>query len=57
MSAYVPTALRRLVRDRFADRCAYCRTAEHLTATHFEIEHITPRADGGETVFENLCLS
>ena len=57
MSAYVPAALRRLVRERFANRCAYCRTAEHLTATHFEIEHIEPRAAGGETVFANLCLA
>ena len=23
----------------------------------FEIEHITPRSAGGETAFENLCLS
>lgn len=57
MSAYVPAALKRLVRERFSDRCAYCRTAEHLTATHFEIEHIEPLAAGGETVFENLCLA
>jgi hypothetical protein len=57
MSAYVPNALRRRVCDRFADRCAYCQTDERLTATHFEIEHINPRAAGGETAFENLCLS
>jgi hypothetical protein len=57
MSAYVPAALKRLVRERFGNRCAYCRTAEDLTATHFEIEHIAPRATGGETVIENLCLS
>src|SRR5258708_26902771 len=57
MSGYVPTALKRRVRDWFADRCAYCQTDERLTATHFEIEHIVPRATGGETAFENLCLS
>jgi hypothetical protein len=57
MSVYVPAALKRLVRERFGDRCAYCRTAEHLTATQFEIEHIEPRAAGGETVFANLCLA
>jgi hypothetical protein len=57
MSAYVSSALKRLVRERFANRCAYCRTAEDLTATHFEIEHIEPRAAGGETVFANLCLA
>lgn len=57
MSAYVPAVLKRLVRERFADRCAYCRTAEHLTATQFEIEHIDPRAAGGETELANLCLA
>ena len=57
MSAYVPAALRRQVRERFANRCAYCRSAEELTATHFEIEHINPRSTGGESVIENLCLA
>jgi hypothetical protein len=57
MSVYVPAALKRLVRERFANRCAYCRTAEDLTATQFEIEHIVPSAAGGETVFANLCLA
>ncbi len=57
MSVYVAAALKRLVRERFGNRCAYCRTAEDLTATHFEIEHISPRSAGGETVIANLCLS
>lgn len=57
MSAYVPAALKRHVRERFANRCAYFRTAEDLTATQFEIEHIDPRAAGGETAFANLCLA
>lgn len=57
MSAYISIELQRQIRSRFADCCAYCRTAEALTATTFEFEHITPRSAGGETVFENLCLS
>lgn len=57
MSAYIPVDVERRVRERFANCCAYCRTAEHLTATVFEFEHIRPRAAGGETTFENLCLS
>ncbi len=57
MSAYVASDLRRLVRDHFDDRCAYCQTAEHLTATQFEIEHVLPRAAGGDTTFDNLCLA
>lgn len=57
MSVYVPLSLQRLVRERFRDCCAYCKTAERLTATAFELEHIRPRSLGGETAFGNLCLS
>lgn len=57
MSAYVPAELRRRVRTHFSDACAYCHTSESLTVTIFEIEHILPRAAGGETAFENLCLA
>ena len=57
MSTDVPAALRRRIRARFVDRCAYCRTAEALMVAIFEIEHIIPRSTGGETVFDNLCLA
>ncbi len=57
MSAYISVELQRKIRDRFADCCAYCLTAESLTATTFEFEHIIPRSAGGETSLENLCLS
>lgn len=57
MSVYVPVELKREIRARFANCCAYCRTAEALTVAIFEFEHIIPRSAGGETVFENLCLA
>jgi hypothetical protein len=57
VSAYVPSELRRQVRARYLDHCAYCRTAENLTVATFEIEHIIPLAAGGTTILENLCLS
>lgn len=57
MSAYIAVELERQVRERFANCCAYCRTAEGLTVTIFEFEHIVPRSAGGETAFANLCLS
>ena len=57
MSAYVPVELQRTVRAQFANRCAYCCTAEVLTVVTFEFEHIVPRSSGGETVLENLCLA
>jgi hypothetical protein len=57
VSVYVPAELRRRIRFHFRDRCAYCHTAESLTVAIFELEHIVPRSAGGDTVFENLCLS
>lgn len=57
MSVYVPAELRRQVRQQFADRCAYCQTAECLTPVMFEIEHIEPSSLGGATALKNLCLA
>lgn len=57
MSAYIPVELRRQVRARFANRCAYCKTSEALTSATFEIEHIVPRSANGDTVPGNLCLA
>ena len=57
MSVYISTEIRRRVRERFADCCAYCRTAERLTVAIFELDHITPISAGGTTVFENICFA
>ena len=57
MSAYISVVLQRRIRERFANCCAYCRTAESLSVVTFEFEHVVPRSSGGETTFDNLCLS
>jgi hypothetical protein len=57
MSAYISVDLQRQIRTRWLNCCAYYLTAESLTATTFEFEHIIPRSAGGETILENLCLS
>jgi hypothetical protein len=57
VSAYISVELQRLIRLKFSDRCAYCQTAESLTATTFEFEHIIPLSKAGATTFENLCLA
>lgn len=57
MSVYIPVELRRQIQSQFGNCCAYCRTAEHLTATIFEVEHIIPLIAGGETILTNLCLA
>lgn len=57
MSAYISVQLQQRVRAAFGDRCAYCQTAEALTVSVFEFDHIIPRSAGGQTTFENLCLA
>ena len=57
MSVYVSVELRRQVRTQFANCCAYCHTAEALTATSFEFEHIVPLSSGGTTTIDNVCFS
>ena len=57
MSTYISVKLQRKIRIHFQDCCAYCQTAEALTAVTFEFEHICPLSAGGETKFENLTLA
>ncbi len=57
MSVYIPVAVRREIQAQFDHCCAYCHTAERLTAATFEVEHIIPRVAGGETKLSNLCFS
>jgi HNH endonuclease len=57
VSPYVSVGLQCRIRDRFANYCAYCQTAEALTAMTFEFEHILPLSAGGQTIWENLCLA
>jgi len=57
MSVYISVELHKKIRNHLANCCAYCRTAEALTVSTFEFEHIIPLSAGGGTVFENLCLA
>lgn len=52
----IPTKLRRQVVMAAQGRCAYCRSSEALMGVTFEVDHILPKAAGGETTAENLCL-
>ncbi len=55
--AKVPQHLADRVRERARQRCEYCLTPEWLTGQQWEIDHIVPRARGGATRFDNLCLA
>lgn len=53
----IPRPLRQLVRARAKGRCEYCQTSEWLSGLPCEVDHIIPRAAGGLTTPENLCLA
>lgn len=47
----------RLVQDRAAGRCEYCRMHQSLQGATFHLEHIVPKSCGGPTSLENLALA
>ena len=49
--------LRALVRARAHERCEYCQTSEWISGLACEIDHIIPRAAGGQTTDTSLCLA
>ncbi len=54
---YVPVELARRVREAARHRCGYCLSPQHLLLGRLQIEHLVPRARGGETEEANLWLS
>lgn len=53
----IARAVREFVRQRVQDRCEYCVSPTWLTGQLHEIDHILPRALGGDSNPENLCLA
>jgi hypothetical protein len=45
------------VSARARHACEYCHAPEAVFNLPFEVEHVTPRAHGGETTEDNLALS
>ena len=51
-------ALRRVVWDRAAGACEYCRVpSAHVPSPPFHVEHVIPRKHGGADHKENLALA
>lgn len=57
MSAYLSQNLRRRLAQADNRHCAYCHTKEANTGQPMTVDHILPRAQGGQTVFANLCFA
>ena len=45
------------VAERAGERCEYCRAPEQVFNFAFEVEHILPRASGGDNASGNLALA
>ncbi len=53
----IPETLRRLVFDRAAGCCEYCRLSQDDSFLPHEVDHIISEKHRGMTVEDNLCLS
>jgi 5-methylcytosine-specific restriction endonuclease McrA len=53
----IPAAFRRLVSDRAAGHCEYCRLAQTSQEATFHVDHIKPRIAGGPATVDNLALA
>lgn len=54
---YIPVRLRELVSRQARYRCGYCLTAEWITGSPMEFDHLIPESLGGPTDEENLWLA
>ncbi|MBC7870264.1 MAG: HNH endonuclease [Chitinophagaceae bacterium] len=53
----VSEKLRQQVYDRAKGLCEYCQSQSLIVNDKLEVDHIQPRAAGGNIALENLCLS
>src|SRR5690349_15464020 len=54
---YIPTEMRRIVRQRAGNRCEYCRIHEDDTEFGCEVDHIISEKHLGKTEPDNLALA
>ncbi|MBE9101582.1 HNH endonuclease [Vacuolonema iberomarrocanum] len=54
---YIPSGLRRLVRDRAKNACEYCLIPEIAVLVAHEVDHVIAEKHGGQTNEDNLALA
>jgi hypothetical protein len=57
MSTYLPADVQQRLLEADDHRCASCQTTQFTSGYPMVIDHIVPRSQGGEIVFENLCYA
>lgn len=53
----LPEAMRRQVCERAGQRCEYCRTSRRVIGMPLVVDHVTPKALGGDDQLDNLCAA
>jgi hypothetical protein len=53
----IPASLHAEVVNRAGNRCEYCKLSQVGQEAAFHIDHVIPRAAGGQTTLENLALA
>jgi 5-methylcytosine-specific restriction endonuclease McrA len=56
-SRHIPVSLVRAVRERARHACEYCQLPQEFQEATFHVDHVKPRAEGGQTVLSNLALA
>ncbi len=56
-ASYIPENVKTRVREAAKHRCGYCQSLQKYVLGVLEIEHIIPKASGGDDNEENLWLS
>ncbi len=49
--------LARQIRARDGERCVYCGATEKSSGAHLHLDHLTPKAAGGQDVAHNLVVA
>ena len=57
MSGYLQADLRQRLLDTDDHCCVYCQTTQANSGQPMVVDHIIPKSQGGQTIFENLCFS
>jgi len=54
---YISVETKEKVTERAEGRCEYCKCLQKYSPQSFNIEHIIPLAEGGNSKLDNLALS
>lgn len=55
MSVYISRSIKKVVIERAANRCEYCRVPEFLSSFNYHIEHVIGLQHGGPNTLNNLA--